>query len=79
MSWAMNFLIGSFVLIISLYGSVNPYRTARFFEQVDAIGSKRRRRDVEPTNWNVRATQVSSILMAICSGVFVILMIGALR
>lgn len=79
MSWVVNFLIGSIVLTLSLYGSVKPYRTARFFEQVDAIGSTRRAENVEPTSWNVRVVQVLFIIMTICSGTFTVLMIATLR
>lgn len=79
MSWVMNFFTGSLVLVLSLYGSVKPYRTARFFEQVDAIGSKRRAEHVEPTNWMVRVIQASFLIMTLCSGTFMILMIVAPR
>ena len=34
-----------------------PYRLAKFEEQIDAIGSKRRSTKVEPTDWNVTLTR----------------------
>jgi len=34
-----------------------PYRLAKFGEQIDAIGSKRRLTKVEPTDWNVTLTR----------------------
>lgn len=67
-----------FVLVISLYGVANPYNVARFFEQADAIESKRQSTNVEPANWNVSLTRVASIIMTIASGLFVVLMLKAL-
>lgn len=79
MSWTMYFLVGLVVLVLSGYGAIHPHKSATFLEQIDAIGSKRRYADVEPANWNVILTRITSLLMAIASGVFVILMLGTSR
>jgi type VI protein secretion system component VasK len=34
-----------------------PYRLAKFEEQIDAIGSKRRSTKVEPADWKVTLTR----------------------
>ena len=79
MTWILYFLVGLFVFLISVYGVIKPYNLAKFFERIDAIGSKRRWANVEPANWNVSVVRIASIIMAISSGVFVALMLGTLR
>lgn len=57
---------GLFVALFGVVGVIWPYRVARFEEQMDSIGSKRRFGEVEPTDWRVTLTRV-------VGGVFVVL------
>lgn len=77
MSWVANFLVGSITLALSVYGTTRPRKIATFFERVDAIGSKRRSRSVEPADWNVRVLQILFAFMSLASGVFVALMLAS--
>ncbi|PSQ50438.1 hypothetical protein BRD15_01655 [Halobacteriales archaeon SW_6_65_15] len=79
MSWLANFSIGLVVLALSVYTAINPRKIATFFEQVDAIGSKRRSSSVQPTDWNVTVIRVASSIMAVASGMFVALMLWSIR
>lgn len=50
-------------VLFGLPGSIWPYRMARFEEQLDAIGSKRRWSEVEPADWKVMLTRYVGIVM----------------
>ena len=55
-------MIGYLVLglLFTVWGVLmtwKPYRLAKFEEQIDAIGSKRRSTKVEPTDWKVTLTR----------------------
>ena len=54
---------GVFVSLLGLAMAVAPYRVARFQEQLDAIGSKRRREDVEPADWNVQLNRILGVVV----------------
>lgn len=48
-------------VFVSLLGAamlVKPRRSARVLEQLNAIGSKRNLRTVEPADWNVTLTRI---------------------
>lgn len=53
------------IVLFGLLGVIWPYKLARFNEQFDAIGSKRRASAVEPAEWNVMLTRVSSAVMVL--------------
>ncbi|WP_058573412.1 hypothetical protein [Haloferax profundi] len=58
-------------LLVSLLGGAmlaKPRRVARFLEQTDAVGSKHKLRDVEPTDWNVTLTRFSGGVVFSMSG-----------
>ena len=59
------FVMGVFLLWVGVYGTVYPYKAARFQEQIDAIGSKTGARTIEPTDWNVTFARILSIVLAI--------------
>ncbi|MCY4731859.1 hypothetical protein KY092_14965 [Natronomonas gomsonensis] len=50
-------------VLFGLPSAVWPYRMARFEEQLDAIGSKRRWSEVEPADWKVMLTRYGGIVM----------------
>lgn len=50
-------------VLFGLPGAIWPYRTARFEEQLDAIGSKRRWSEIEPADWKVMLTRYVGIVM----------------
>lgn len=50
-------------VLFGLPSAVWPYRMARFEEQLDAIGSKRRWSEVEPADWKVMLTRYVGIVM----------------
>ncbi len=63
-------LVGGMIFTTyGLYGLLDPYTVARFFEQLDAIGSTRRLSSVEPVGWKVSLTKVQSIAYLVI-GVF---------
>jgi hypothetical protein len=54
------------ILLLSLVGSLmiaRPYSVAKFNEQMDAIGSTRNHRDVEPADWAVTAYRICGVLV----------------
>jgi len=73
LSWVAT---GLFFLLGGLYGMIRPYRTARFTEQVDALGSKRDTSTVEPTALNVRLTRFVSLVSALCGAGIVALAVA---
>lgn len=52
---------------LGVYSAVSPLRVARFTERLDAIGSRRRWDEVEPTNWNVFFTQLFGVVLVVIS------------
>lgn len=46
---------------MGLVATIWPYRVGRFEERLDAIGSKQRWPEVEPTGWRLQPTQVFEI------------------
>lgn len=52
------------LVVLGVPPAVWPYRMARFEEQMDSIGSKRRWDEVEPTEWKVTLNRVLGIGMA---------------
>lgn len=53
-------------ILVSLLGGVmmaRPRQVARFQEQMDAIGSKRRLADVEPADWNVSLNRLGGAII----------------
>jgi len=70
-NFATSLLVGLTVFALNLWGLLRPYEAARRIEQIDAIGSTRRARNVEPTGWNVTVVRISTAVMAVCSGAFV--------
>lgn len=64
--------IGFIMLLFGLPGALAPYKVARFGEQLDAIGSKTRSRDVEPADWNVLLTRVVGIGMTLVGVLFLL-------
>ena len=57
-----------------MFGALNvrfAYGFARFGEQLDAIGSKRRASEVEPAEWKVGLTKVTGVVLALI-GVYLI-------
>lgn len=62
---AQSFWILSLVfLVIGLPAAVAPYRTSKFGEQLDAIGSKTPRDEIEPTETNVIITRFVGVFMS---------------
>ncbi len=57
--------IGIIIVLFGLIGTIWPYKLARFNEQMDSIGSRRRFSDVEPAGWNVALTRVVGVVMVI--------------
>ncbi|PSQ42959.1 hypothetical protein BRD07_02675 [Halobacteriales archaeon QS_9_68_42] len=54
----VGYLILGFLFIVwGVLMTWKPYRLAKFGEQIDAIGSKRRVTKVEPADWNVTLTR----------------------
>jgi len=68
---ATSLLAGLAVFALNLWGVLRPYDAARRLEQIDAIGSTTRARNVEPTGWNVTVVRISAAVMVVCSGAFV--------
>jgi hypothetical protein len=62
-----------FFLAAGLHGVLRPYKTAKFGEQLDAIGSKRAAQRVEPADWNVTLTRVVSLFTTLGGTVVVLL------
>jgi len=62
------FLYGVLLLPLGLLQAVWPYKLARFSEQMDSIGSKRRWSEVEPADWKVLLTRVIGVLLVLFSG-----------
>lgn len=56
-----NPALGAVIIIIGVVGAVWPYKTARFEEQIDAIGSKRSASEVEPADWKVSLNRIFGI------------------
>ncbi|MFC7059380.1 hypothetical protein [Halovenus salina] len=56
-----NPALGMIVITIGAIGAVWPYKTARFEEQIDAIGSKRSASEVEPADWKVSLNRIFGI------------------
>lgn len=54
----MKIDVALILLVFGLPAAVWPYRIARFGEQIDAIGSKREKSEVEPAGWNVMLTRI---------------------
>ena len=50
-------ILGFIFTVWGVLATWKPYRLAKFEEQIDAIGSKRRSTKVEPTNWKVTLTR----------------------
>ncbi|ODR81482.1 hypothetical protein BG842_22895 [Haladaptatus sp. W1] len=57
--------LGLFIALLGIAQAAKPYGFARFQEQMDAIGSKRRSSEVEPTEWKVMLTRVMGIVFAV--------------
>ena len=55
-------VLGVTCLVIGIPVTIWPYRTARFAERWDAIGSKRQWSAVEPADWRVTVQRVLGIL-----------------
>lgn len=54
------------ILLVSLVGGLmvaRPYSVAKFQERMDAIGSTRNHRDVEPADWAVKAYRICGVLV----------------
>jgi len=60
-----NLILGFLVLAWGVAMAVWPYRVARFEEQIDSIGSKRRWSEVEPAGWKVLLTRVIGVGVAL--------------
>lgn len=56
---------GTLVSLLGLAMAVAPYRVARFQEQLDAIGSTRRREAVEPADWNVQLNRILGVVVVL--------------
>ncbi len=68
-----DLLASGFVLLV--FGAPSamwPYQLARFEEQLDSIGSKRRWDDVEPADWKVTLTRGLGAVMAVGGGVLLL-------
>ena len=50
-------VLGFLFTVWGILTTWKPYRFAKFEEQIDAIGSKRRLTKVEPTDWKVTLTR----------------------
>lgn len=72
-----TFLIGMFgiFLLLGVLGVLKPYKTTKFFEQLQAIGSRRSSKDVEPTDWNVKLSRIAAAVTALISLVVLYLML----
>lgn len=46
----MSAIMGAFLLFLGAISAIWSYETAKFGEQLDAIGSKRRMSEVEPAD-----------------------------
>ena len=63
-------------LLVSVLGAVmlvKPRRSARVLEQLNAIGSKRKLRTVEPADWNVTLTRIVGGAIFVMGLVFLLL------
>ena len=58
-------IAGIFLFVTGLIFTIFPYQTAWFQEQIDAIGSTRRAKDVEPADWNVQLTRVFGFVLVL--------------
>jgi len=54
-----------FLVIFGVPPAVWPYRMARFEEQMDSIGSKRRWDEVEPADWKVTLNRMLGVGMSV--------------
>jgi len=57
--------LGLLIALIGIAQVAKPYGFARFQEQMDAIGSKRRSSEIEPTEWKVQLTRVMGIVLTV--------------
>jgi hypothetical protein len=65
--------LGLLLLIFGGIGTAFPRGVARFGEQIDAIGSTTPADEVEPAEWNVVLTRISSAVLALIGVGFVVL------
>ncbi|EFW93720.1 hypothetical protein ZOD2009_01215 [Haladaptatus paucihalophilus DX253] len=57
--------LGLFIALLGIAQAAKPYGFARFQEQMDAIGSKRRSSEVEPAEWKVLWTRVMGVILTV--------------
>ena len=50
-------ILGFLFTVWGVLSTWKPYRFAKFEEQIDAIGSKRRLTKVEPSDWKITLTR----------------------
>jgi hypothetical protein len=50
-------------IVVGIPAAIWPYRTARFAERWNAIGSKRRWSAVEPADWRVTVERIVGTLL----------------
>jgi len=55
-------VIAVMCIVIGIPAAIWPYRTARFAERWDAIGSRRQWSAVEPADWRVTVQRVLGIV-----------------
>jgi|APHM01.1.fsa_nt_gi hypothetical protein len=67
----MEYALGFVSIIVGILFSLYPYKTARFEERLDGIGSKRSWSEIEPADWKVLLNRFSG-LVAIAIGVILI-------
>lgn len=54
-------LAGVFLFVLGLPALIWPYESAKLGEQLDAIGSSRSLREVEPAGWKVSLTKLMGV------------------
>ena len=66
-------LFSLFILVVGVLQVVWPYKMARHDERWDAIGSKRRKSEIEPKEWKVKFTRFGGVI-AIIIGILLLWM-----
>ena len=68
-------LFGLILLVVGVFGYRYAYELSRLNERIDSIGSTTPWDEVEPANWSVLLSQVSSIIVV---GVGVLMLLGGI-
>nr|WP_241429874.1 hypothetical protein [Haloferax larsenii] len=67
---------GVFVSLLGAVMLVKPRQSARVLEQLNAIGSKRNLRTVEPADWNVTLTRAVGGVIFLMGVAFLLLVLS---